>query len=128
MKQSSSFFLTKPAIIASIAYLILGFMILLPFNASWTVVQSESSTTTAETAIVQEYQSFGYRLLLLLLMLIPIALSIYSINCMMVGNCVVWSYVQAIIIAVWVLLFLTATFMSAESQKELSKSIPYAIM
>ena len=112
-------FLTKPAIIAAIAYVILGFMVLLPFNSSWTVVQSESPNE--EPIIIQQNQSFGYRVMLLIIMLIPIGLSIYSINCMMVGKCVVWSYVQAIVIVVWVLMFLTATFLSIESQTKIEK-------
>ena len=119
MKTSGPIFLTQPAVIAAIAYIILGLMVLLPFNTSWTVVQAE--TPGIEPVVVQEQQSLGYRFLLLLIMLIPIGLSIYSINCMMVGKCVVWSYIQAIVIAVWVLLFVTATFLSAESQKEMQQ-------
>ena len=57
----------------------------------------------------------------------PIALSIYSINCMMVGQCVVWSYVQAIVLAIWVLLFMTATFISREHQYEMSQSAQYVL-
>jgi hypothetical protein len=124
--KTSKPFLTKPAVIAAIAYVLLGLMVLLPFNTTWTVVQSESPN--GEPLVVEQSQSFGYRLLLLLIMLIPIVLSIYSINCMMIGNCVVWSYVQAIIIAIWVLMFMTATFMSKESQLEIAKSAPYAIL
>ena len=124
MKKATPF-LTKPAIIAAIAYVILGLMILLPFNNSWTVVKSESPD--AEPVVVEQSQSFGYRFMLLLIMLIPIALSIYSINCMMVGQCVVWSYVQAIVLAIWVLLFMTATFISREHQYEMSQSAQYVL-
>lgn len=124
--KSSKPFLTKPAVIAAIAYVILGLMVLLPFNTTWTVVQEES--LNSKPLIVEQSQSFGYRLLLLLIMLIPIVLSIYSINCMMIGNCVVWSYVQAIVIVIWVLMFMTATFMSKESQLEIAQSAPYTIL
>jgi hypothetical protein len=99
--------LSKPAILASISYLVLAFMILLPFN-SYKLDPEQPATK----------QTFGYRLLVLFIMLIPFGLSIYSINCMMVGKCVVWSYVQAIAIAVWVMLFVFATLISTESQRE----------
>jgi hypothetical protein len=99
--------LSRPAIIASVAYLVLAFMILLPFR-SYSTNQTEPSND----------QTFGYRVLVLMVMLIPIALSVYSINCMMVGKCVVWSYVQAITIAIWVILFIVATLLSSENQRE----------
>ena len=99
--------LTRPALIASIAYLVMGFLVLLPFNVY---------KIDAEKPAPQ--QTFWYRFLILLVMLIPIGLSIYSINCMMVGRCVVWSYIQAIAIAIWVVLFVVATLVSSERQQE----------
>lgn len=96
--------LTKPAVIASIAYIIMGFMVLLPFTPYI------DDSTGGRQALPPP--TFGYRLLILIIMLIPIALSVYSINCMMVGRCTVWSYVQAIAIAIWVILFATATIMT----------------
>jgi len=90
-----SFSLTKPALLAAIAYVIMAFTIILPFN------------------IGDGYHySFGYRLLLLLILLIPIGLSIYSVNCMYVGKCYVWSWVNAVVLAVWVLLFVLAVLLS----------------
>ena len=99
--------LTRPAIIASIAYIILAFMILLPFPSSSTPLDDDQRPSK---------YNFGYRLLVLIIMLIPIGLSIYSINCMMVGRCAVWSYVQAVAIALWVMLFVIATLLSTERQ------------
>lgn len=98
--------LSKPAIIASIAYLFLAFMILLPFP--------NTGPLENETKMNQQPVGFTYRLLVLIMILIPIGLSIYSINCMMVGHCVVWSYVQAIAIALWVMLFLLVSLLSTE--------------
>ncbi len=95
--------LSQPAIIASIAYLFLAFMILLPFPHTGPL---ENETKSKD--------SFAYRLLILVMIIIPIGLSIYSINCMMVGHCVVWSYVQAIAIALWVMLFLLVSLLSTE--------------
>lgn len=99
---------TRPALIASISYLILGLIILLPFGNTYITDPSQP----------KPQNPLGYRLLLLITMLIPIALSIYSINCMMVGRCVIWSYVQAIAIALWVILFVTATLISSENQNQ----------
>lgn len=90
--------LTTPAIIAFIAYVVLALVIILPFEFPVT------DQTTGEDYIVK--YDFTQRLVVLLLMTIPIALSVYTIQCMMAGNCVLWSYVVSIITAFWVLLFL----------------------
>lgn len=90
--------LSMPAVIAFVAYIILALVIILPF---------EFPVTDQETG--KEYivkYDFAQRLIVLLLMTIPIALSIYTIQCMMSGKCVLWSYVVSIITAFWVLLFL----------------------
>jgi len=104
--------LTKPAWIATVAYLIMGLMILLPINNTY--LDDENGKV---------YQAgLGYRFFVLLIMLIPIGLSIYSLNCMMVGHCTTWSYIQAIAICVWVVLFVVATLLSGKSSKESSKN------
>ena len=100
--------LTKPALLAAVAYLIMAFVILLPLDY-------ERGCDPRDPTCY----NFGKRLLTVILMLIPIALSIYSINCMMVGKCVVWSWVNSIVIAVWVLLFLIAMMLSANQQKKI---------
>lgn len=98
--------LTKPAILAAIAYFIMALVILLPFNN-----KNITNTPTYD---------LKYRSLLLLLMLIPILLSIYSINCFVVGKCYVWSWVNAIVLCLWVILFITATFISNDRLQTLS--------
>jgi len=90
--------LTTPAVIAFIAYVVLALVIILPFEFPVT------DQATGEDYIVK--YDFTQRLVVLLLMTIPIALSVYTIQCMMAGNCVLWSYVVSIITAFWVLLFL----------------------
>lgn len=92
-------FLSKPAVLASISYLIMAFAIVLPLGLN------EKD---------KPKYNFWKRLLVVFILLIPIALSIYSINCMVVGGCHVWAWVQGIAIAFWVLLFLVATLMSNE--------------
>lgn len=98
--QSSPFLgfsLTMPAVIAFVAYLVLAFVIIMPFEFPVT------DEATGESYIVK--YDFAQRLIILLLMLIPIALSIYTINCMMAGNCKVWSYVVSVLTVFWIGLF-----------------------
>jgi hypothetical protein len=99
-KATKSFYgltLTTPAIIAFVAYIVLALVILLPFE--FPVVDQD----TGKTYIVK--YDFAQRLIVMLLMSIPIILSVYTINCMMAGNCVLWSYVVSVITAFWVGLF-----------------------
>lgn len=99
--------LSKPAMLAAVSYLIMGLAILLPLNIGGVdPVYGED---------LKKY-NVARRVLIVIIMLIPIGLSIYSINCMMVGKCVVWSWVNAIAIAVWVLLFLMASVLSYENR------------
>lgn len=89
--------MTTPAVIALIAYIVLAFVIILPF---------EFPVTDQETG--KEYvvkYDFAQRLIVLLLMMIPIALSVYTINCMMAGNCILWSYVVSFLSVFWIALF-----------------------
>lgn len=87
--------LAKPTIIAAIAYFIMGVIVLLPMNIG------EYDPAYNQT---QKFD-LSYRILLLLILLIPIVLSLYSINCMVEGKCVMWSYINAVLICVWVILF-----------------------
>lgn len=97
--------------LAAVAYLVLAFAVLLPLDNRKTCDPTSDPTC----------YNFGRRFLTLILMLIPIGLSIYSINCMMVGKCTVWSWVNSVLIALWVLLFLVAIVMSSESQSQLAQ-------
>ena len=56
--------------------------------------------------------NFGQRLLLCLLLCIPFALSVYSVNCMMVGNCLWWSWIVTVATVLWALLVLVMTYKS----------------
>ena len=103
--MAAKFELTKPAILATVSYLIMAFVILLPLN------QTKCDPRDPECS------TFSKRVLTVILMLIPIGLSIYSINCMMVGKCTIWSWVNSIFIAIWVLLFLIATVMSLDGRQ-----------
>lgn len=98
---------TKPALLAMISYVILSFVILLPLNNTYT---NDAGQAVKDT--------FWARLLLVIILLIPIALSIYSINCMVVGGCHIWAWVQGIIVAFWVLLFIIASIVVSEAPKK----------
>jgi hypothetical protein len=102
MKMKFNFKLSRPGLIATVAYTIMVIILLLPFDIS-----------TINPNIKKKYD-FKYRLLLLCILMIPIGFSVYSINCMMVGKCIVWSYIQSIAITLWVMLFITATLLYSE--------------
>jgi hypothetical protein len=101
------FSMTKPALLAMISYVILSFVILLPLNNTYT---NDAGQAVKDT--------FWARVLLVIILLIPIALSIYSINCMVVGGCHIWAWVQGIIVAFWVLLFIIASIVVSEEPKK----------
>lgn len=98
--------LSKPAILASVAYLVMAFVILVPLD------NRKNCDPTKDSSCY----NFGRRVLTLIIMLIPIGLSIYSINCMVIGKCIIWSWVNSVFIALWVLLFIVAIVMSSEQQ------------
>jgi len=105
MTKSWNLQIQKPTIIAGIAYLILAIVILMPFQIGDYDKSYESSKKF----------DLGYRVLLLLILAIPIGLSLYTINCMVAGRCLTWSYINAIIICIWVILFITATVYSVNN-------------
>jgi hypothetical protein len=97
------FKLYTPTIIAFIGYIILALTVLLPFEYP---VYDDSTDST----YIVKYDVWQ-RLVMLMLMSIPIALSVYSINCMMAGQCVMWSYVVSIVTLIWIALFvITAAY------------------
>ena len=99
--------LEKPTVIAALAYFVMAVVILSPLNIGRDYDPKMQDTGRYD---------LGYRLLLLAILAIPIALSLYSINCMIRGRCMLWSYVNSVAICIWVLLFLVASlFLSQKS-------------
>jgi uncharacterized membrane protein (DUF485 family) len=96
------FKLTHPAIVALVGYLILLVMVLLPFDMHTYDVN--------EQKYVRVPYNFPYRLLIALLLMLPFFLGVYSINCMMVGNCVAWSWIVAILTIVWAFVIAIVAF------------------
>lgn len=96
-KPFIGFTLQAPAYVAAVAYLIMVITILMPFELP------AYDEVTGEEYVVK--YDFGQRLIALLLMTIPIVLSIYTINCMITGNCRMWSWVVSIVTVIWVAIF-----------------------
>lgn len=86
--------LTIPAYMVLVAYIILLIVVMLPFKVPYTDEETNS-------LVVRPY-SFYDRLLVVILMLVPVALSVYSTNCMMTGSCVLYSYLVSTMTVVWV--------------------------
>lgn len=106
--------LSRPAYLAAVAYMIMALVILLPFNVN--------SGIQPELRELSSGYVFTQRLFIVLLMLIPIGLSVYSLNCFVVGKCVTWSYINAILIIVWVLLFVIAAVLSSHVQSNVAEA------
>lgn len=109
-KAFLGFPLQAPAYIAAVAYAVLVLTILFPFEFP------AYDEVTGQEYIVK--YDLGQRLIALLLMTIPIALSIYTINCMMAGNCMVWSYVVSAVTVVWVAIFVVTAMMYTFKAKQ----------
>jgi hypothetical protein len=99
--------LEKPTIIAAIAYLIMAVIVVMPMNIG------DYDPNYVKT----KKFDLGYRILLLVILLIPIGISLYSINCMVAGKCMVWSYINSVIICLWVILFLVASLISTQKSE-----------
>lgn len=98
MKNTSSFDagsglkFSQPAIVAAVAYAVLLIFVLMPID------MYEVDKHGNEKKV--PYNIWG-RLLLMFLLLFPYILSIYSLNCMTVGGCNVWSWIVGIVTVFW---------------------------
>jgi fumarate reductase subunit D len=94
--------ITTPAAVALVAYLILVAIIMMPFDMYTFDEQKQN--------YVKFQYSFGQRLVLVLLLIFPFLLGVYSVNCMMVGGCNLWSWIVAIATILWSVLVVVTTF------------------
>jgi cytochrome bd-type quinol oxidase subunit 2 len=85
--------MTPPAIVALIGYIIMAIVVLLPYDM---YVYDE----TQHRHIKRPY-NFASRVLILAMLLFPFILGIYSVNCMVVGDCKVWSWIIALATLLW---------------------------
>jgi hypothetical protein len=96
--------LTYPGVVTLVGYALIVFIVLLPID----MYKYDDKTG----AYVKQKYSFPYRLLVALLLLFPFLLSVYSVNCMMVGNCTTWSWVVALLTLLWAILITVTTLSS----------------
>lgn len=94
--------MSTPAVIAAVAYIIVALTIILPFKIP--VTNDQGDTVILPYNITQ-------RLLILLILTIPTFLSVYSLNCMMVGQCVIWSNIVAALTVLWAIMFVALAYM-----------------
>jgi hypothetical protein len=98
------FTITPPALVTLIGYAILVFIVLLP-------VDMYTYDDRTGQYVKQRYR-FSYRLLVAVLLLFPFLLSVYSVNCMMVGNCRIFSWAIALLTLLWSIVITVTTFSS----------------
>jgi hypothetical protein len=96
--------LSPPATTALVGYVILLVLVLLPIS----MYTYDQKTNTYK----KQAYSFSYRLLIALLLLFPFALSVYSVNCMMIGDCQLWSWVVALLTLIWSIVITVSAFSS----------------
>lgn len=101
--------LSTPAVMMLVAYCVMALIILLPLEMP---VYDEQ---TGEYTVI-EY-NFGHRILMLLFIAIPVIASVYSVQCMMVGECTVWSYIVSIVHVFWVAVFVLVALIFAFRRK-----------
>ena len=95
--------LTQPAYVVFIASLVLLVALMLPMN-----IPIHDNHHGGHVYI--EKYSFKNRLGAILLLMIPLSLHVYSINCFTVGDCVAWSWLNAAIVLLWILSCLMVIF------------------
>lgn len=89
--------LTSPAYLAAVAYIFMAIVVFsVPFD-TYGEVTSDS------------YHKLSNRVMFVISLVIPMILSVFSINCMASESgkwCTSWSWVQALLVAVWVAVFI----------------------
>lgn len=94
--------MTTPALVALVGYVILLVVVMLPFDMYTYDVK--------KNAYVKTPYNVTYRLLIALLLCLPFFLGIYSVNCMMVGDCQLWSWIVAIATVLWASIVIMTAF------------------
>lgn len=90
--------ITSPAIVALVGYVLLAIVVLLPFEMY--------TYDPRRRAYVKAPYNFAQRLLVVIMLFFPFFLGVYSVNCMMVGECRLWSWIVAVATIVWAVLVL----------------------
>lgn len=109
--------LSRPAYIAAVAYVVFVVFILLGVDASsYHEHHKHHKHNKHHEHHHTQWHYFKQRLLTVILMFIPICISVYSINCFVKGKCVAWSYLHALCVVIWVLMFVLASVLSSQVQ------------
>jgi fumarate reductase subunit D len=97
--------LSLPAGITCIAYIVLLILILLPIQLRVHNRETQRYETIA--------YSFSERLLMVLLLSLPFALTVFSINCMVTNGaaCNIWAYIVAGMISIYVLIVVVSVLL-----------------
>lgn len=96
--------ITTPAVVTLVGYLILVVVVLLPFDMyAWDDKKSD---------YVRYRYDLPQRLLLLLLLMFPLLLSVYSVNCFVVGKCVPFAWIVASVTIIWAIAVIIAALVN----------------
>ncbi len=104
IKVTDGLRLSLPAVVTLVGYIIMAVIVLVPFNMyAWDDVK-------------HEYVKFKYdltqRIFILILLMFPLLLGVYSVNCFVVGKCYVLSWVVALITVIWASAVIIAAFIN----------------
>ena len=94
--------LSNQATVTLYASIILLIALIIPTKIK--VYDSEDGTPT-----IVPYD-FKTRIILILLLSLPLAIYVYSINCLTVGNCNIYAWIVAVLIVLWILSFIVLAF------------------
>jgi hypothetical protein len=109
------------AYLVALAYVVVALVVLLPFD-----IGNLFDVELLGLRNDPKQYNLGVRLMLLLFILIPMALSVYSINCLIVGRCHLWAWIQAVLILFWVVMFVTLILMATADTKKTLKAVEYS--
>ena len=88
--------LSNQALLSLVGYALLMIALFMPTTKTSTVTGEKSPEGIDE-------KSFNAKLLVFLFSIIPIVLSIYTIDCLMKGECTMWSWINSIVVFAWCL-------------------------
>lgn len=104
IRVSDGLRITTPAVVTLIGYLILVVVVLLPFDMyAWDEKKKDYKRHKYDLA---------QRLLLLLLLMFPLLLSVYSVNCFVVGKCVPFAWIVASVTIIWAIAVIVAALVN----------------
>jgi hypothetical protein len=104
IKISDGLQLTVPAVVTLVGYLIMAVMVLIPFDMyAWDDDKDQ---------YVKYRYDITQRIFILLLLLFPLILGVYSVNCFVVGKCYFLSWVVALVTVVWAAAVIVAAFLN----------------